>query len=152
MSEELYNKLKNTLRINGFKEQLGGQAFISGSYGTSFIKDDEVIMIGFDPNPDKQFVKENFRSETDLLRYPKQDINKYKTIEELTQLFRLWSKHMDILYQKEDRHDASFWEENPANWMFEYNNNLFLLWIEHDAGINIQHKLTMYINTLNKQE
>ena len=58
-----------------------------------------------------------------------------RTEQQWIQIFDIWSKEMDILYpKKNERNDATMWTGNPADWMEEYDYEIFHTWCEYDGG------------------
>lgn len=57
--EKQYEALKDTLKAFGWKEQDSGEVTINGEVGTNFIKDGEIIRLGFCLMPDEEEL-ENF--------------------------------------------------------------------------------------------
>jgi len=56
--------------------------------------------------------------------------------EDLISVFDTWSKRMDFVYgiDGKDRHDATMWGENPADWMSPYKDDIFNAWCNYDVG------------------
>lgn len=64
--DETYELLKETLRKDGWVEQNGGEGYMNGSYGTNFMKNDSMIGISYDPDPDEEVLDELFGREDDM--------------------------------------------------------------------------------------
>ncbi len=52
---------------------------------------------------------------------------------EWEEIFDSWSKEMDRICTEEERHDATRWADNPAEWMEPFVDQVFNAWMEYDA-------------------
>ena len=60
--------------------------------------------------------------------------NDKKSKAEWEAIFKKWSQAMDKMYKGSARNDATEWDENPADWIKPYNDDVFRAWSEYDAG------------------
>lgn len=79
-------------------------------------------------NKELRILKESLHKESII------NTSQLKTKDEWIRIFKDWSKKMDNLYKGSDRHDATEWSDNPADWMKPYNDDVFMAWSEHDVG------------------
>jgi len=60
---------------------------------------------------------------------------KPRTEIEWIKIFDKWTAKMDKLYDDKERHDATMWSyNNPAEWMYPYNDIVFQAWCEFDGA------------------
>jgi len=64
--DETYEHLKESLRKDGWVEQTDGEGYMNGSYGTNFMKNDSMIGLSYDPDPDAEVLDELFGSADDM--------------------------------------------------------------------------------------
>jgi len=60
------------------------------------------------------------------------DIEK-RTKKEWEIIFKKWSDLMDIIYNEKDRNNALEWIDNPAQWMSDYNDYVFMAWVAFET-------------------
>ena len=102
--DETYEQLKELLRKDGWKEQTGGEGYFNGSYGTNFMKNDSMIGISYDPDPDEEALDELFGSEDDMAP----SVVKIHTPAEMDELELSVEKNDPSYYGEEDQDGITY--------------------------------------------
>lgn len=93
---------------------------------------------GLELNEVEEYLK--FKILEILTKAKKIDSTKTHTKEELKDIFEFWSLRMDLMYNDEERHDATMWTINPGDWMEPFNNELIQQWCQDDVGAPIKNE------------